>query len=77
MQQALMFFALFRKNPVVFTASSRSAIGAREKSAADLYFRNNSLVTILTRLSVHCAESIVAMSNWSGVENASSQCTSG
>ena len=72
-----MFFALLRKKPVVLMACSSSASGAFAKSAAERYFLNNSAVTMFTRLSVHCAERIVATSNSSGLEKFSSQCASG
>jgi hypothetical protein len=61
-----MFFALLRKKPVDLMACSSSASGAFAKSAAVRYFLNNSFVTMLTRLSVHCAERMVATSSCSG-----------
>src|ERR1017187_5932402 len=72
-QQALMFFALLRKKPVDLTAASISASGAAAKSLALRYFLNSSVVTMFTRLSVHCAERIVATSSCSGLEKVSWQ----
>src|ERR1017187_4391272 len=72
-QQALMFFALLRKKPVDLMAASISANGASAKSLALRYFLNSSVVTMFTRLSVHCAERIVATSSCSGLEKVSWQ----
>src|SRR6185369_10523742 len=72
-----MLLALLRKNPVLLIALSRSARGAPANAAAEGYRRNRPGVTRLTRLSVHWAERIVAMSNSSGFEWFNSQWASG
>jgi len=66
-----MFFALLRKNPVLWMIRSILAIGAAARSAAVGYFLNSSGVTILTRTSVHWAERMVAISNSNGLANCS------
>src|ERR1017187_9999319 len=56
---------------------SSSAMFAFAKSAAERYFLNRVSVTMLTRLSVHCAERIVATKSSSGLAWFNSQCAPG
>ena len=77
-QQALMFFALLLKKPVGLDVLFQFRQAARPQNLLRVrYFLNSSAVTMFTRLSVHCAERIVATSNSSGLEKFSSQCASG
>src|SRR2546421_4666175 len=76
-QQDLMLLALLRKKPVVLISCSNSAGCAFAYAAADGYFLNSAGVTRFTRLSVHCAERIVATSSSSGLEWFNSQCAFG
>jgi hypothetical protein len=64
-------FALLRKKPVVFTSSSTSSRFAAASAAGVGYVANSFGVTMLTRLSVHCALRIVATSSWNGVSKSS------
>jgi len=59
-------FDLLLKNPVERISFASSAWLACAKSSIAGYFLNKPGVTSLTRLSVHCAERIVATSNCQG-----------
>src|SRR5699024_4173974 len=56
-----MFFALLRNSPMDLMSFSSSESSTARKSSGVLYFLNRSRVTLLTRLSVHWAESSTAM----------------
>jgi len=71
LQAPLMFRALLRKNPVLLMSDSICFRSASAQSLADLYFLKSFCVTALTLSSVHCAESIVAISSSSGFANLS------
>src|SRR5262245_46057560 len=72
-----MFLALFRKNPVLWISFSSCLIGTVTSAAGVEYFLNSSVVTILTRSSVHWADRIVAISNSNGVSWTRAQVASG
>src|SRR6185436_7759579 len=60
---AITAFALLRKKPVCLTSRSISTWLAAANAAASGYLRKSDFVTMLTRTSVDCAESIVAISS--------------
>lgn len=59
--------AFERKKPVEWMSVSSSSGSARARSKGEGYRRNRAGVTILTRASVHCAESTVATISWNGL----------
>ena len=59
-------FALLLKNPVLRISFAKTSGRTAAKSSGVGYFRNSPGVTSFTRLSVHCAERIVATSNSHG-----------
>ena len=72
-----MFLALLRKKPVLWISFSSFVIGRAYSAAGVEYLANNSLVTMFTRTSVHCAERIVAISSSNGESWTSAHSTSG
>src|SRR5438552_17256668 len=70
-------FALLLKNPVERISFAKTSGRTAAKSPRVGYLANSPGVTSLTRLSVHCAERIVATSNSQGVRCVSAQVTSG
>ena len=64
---ARMLFAFDRKNPVDWMIRSSSSGSIAAKSRAVRQRAKSSGVTRFTRLSVHCAERIVAISNCSAL----------
>src|SRR3989442_170992 len=70
-------FALLLKNPVERISLAKTSGRTAAKSAGVGYLANSPGVTSLTRLSVHCAERMVATSNSQGVRCVSAQVTSG
>lgn len=63
----IMLRALARKNPHERMSVSNFSCGITAKSSGLPYSAKSFSVTILTRLSVHCAESMTATSNWKSV----------
>jgi hypothetical protein len=70
-------FVFARKNPVGLRISSTSARSAPARATASGYFANSSGVTLLTILSVVCADRTVATSSSKAFVKSSSQCASG
>src|SRR5262249_38365540 len=69
--------ALLLKSPVDRISCARTSVSTAAKSAGVGYLANSPGVTSLTRLSVHCAERIVATSSSQGLRCVSAQVTSG
>src|SRR5437763_11184764 len=62
-EAAITALALLRKKPVCLTSRSISTWLATANDCGVGYLRKSDLVTMLTRTSVDCAESIVAISS--------------
>ena len=63
---AITAFALLRKKPVWRTSRSISGCVALANACGFGYLRNSDFVTMFTRTSVDCADSIVAISSSNG-----------
>src|SRR5258706_7172341 len=63
LEAAITALALLRKKPVCLTSRSISTWLASANDCGFGYLRKSDLVTMLTRTSVDCAESIVAISS--------------
>src|SRR5213079_2767216 len=68
---AITALALLRKKPVCLTSRSISGCAALAIVAASGYLRKSDLVTMFTRASVDCAESMVAISSSNGLVKSS------
>ena len=58
----MMFFALLRYSPHSLISGSSSSGSSFARAFASGYRGNSRAVTMFTRLSVHCAERMVAIS---------------